>query len=90
MASNEAEDMVNGVENEEVDVSIEENLHENSDGSRFKWLDSLDLELSRVSRMSTHRSVSITNKMHLYYVIRLGTLLYLYNSLECLLMARLV
>ena len=72
--------MVNGAENEEVDVSIEEKLHENSRGNRFKRLDSLDLELSTVSRMSTHGSVSITNKMHLYYVIRLGPLLYLYNN----------
>ena len=68
------------MENEEVDVSTEEKMHENSCGSRFKWFDSLDLESSRFSRMSTHGSISITNKMHLYYVIRLGPLLYLYNN----------
>ena len=50
MASNEADEMLNGVENEEVDVSIEEN----SRGSRFKWLDSLHLESSKVSRMPSN------------------------------------
>ena len=68
------------MENEEVDVSIEEKLRENSHGSRFKCLDSLYLHLSRVSGMSNHGLVSIKNKMHLYYVIRLGPLLYLYNN----------
>ena len=72
--------MVNRAGNEEVDFSIEEKLHENSRGSRFKQLDSLELESKRVSGMSTHGSVSITNKMHLYYVIRLRPLLYLYNN----------
>ena len=55
--------MVNGMENEEGDFLKGNKLHANSHGSKFKQVDSLDLESNTVSGMATHSSVSILNEI---------------------------
>eukprot|EP00253_Pinus_taeda_P000857 PITA_00857 len=65
IASKEAEDvqievMVNGVENEEGDILKGNKLHGNFQCSKFKRVDSLDLESSTVSGMATHGSNLVT------------------------------
>eukprot|EP00253_Pinus_taeda_P035550 PITA_35550 len=64
-ASKEAEDLqiemtVNGVENKEGDVLKGNKPHAYSHGSKFKRVDSLDLESSTVSGMATHGSNLVT------------------------------